>query len=66
MHETMVLGLAHARPGQLVFPLILAREVEAQEDDDADEHAVAAHVRGEGDEVARRVPREKDLRTWFF
>jgi hypothetical protein len=60
MHQILVIGLGDLGL-QLVLGLVAGDEVEAQEDDDQDQQHVAAHVGGEGDEVARLVGVEEDL-----
>lgn len=50
--------------GARVAALVDAAQVEAQEDDDQQQQHVAAHVRAEGDEVARGVVVAEDLGAW--
>jgi hypothetical protein len=64
MHELHIICLLNARSSQPIFLLVLAHQMEAQEDDDEDEQSVAAEMCAEGDEVAGGIPFEEDLGTW--
>jgi len=63
MQHAIVLGLRDASSGDGIPPGVLTLEVPAKHDNDHDEEAVTAQVRGESDEVSRSVPGEEDLGT---
>ena len=46
-----------------VFSLVDLSQMPPQEYNDKHKQGVAAHMRGEGDEISRRIPFEEDLRT---
>jgi hypothetical protein len=61
VHQVGAIG--PVRRSQRIALLVLVHQIEAQADDDNDQQTVAAEVGGEGDEVARLVPVEEDLRA---
>lgn len=63
MDHVLVVGLGDARGGQGIALLVLADEVPAEVDDDEDEEAVAAQVRGEGRVVRGGLDAQEHLRA---
>lgn len=63
MHKCLIVGLLNTLGGQPVTLLVLCGQVPTQEENVYNEQTVATKMSSKGNEVARAVPGQKDLRS---
>lgn len=64
MHKCLIVGLLNPLGGQSVTLLVLRGQVPTQEENVYNEQTVATQMSSKGNEVARAVPGQEDLRSY--